>query len=142
MEKLIPMTDFVLEQSEKDEALLSNNAMVGIGTALDNYLIIKNYANFLKKPLKLSYFVPCYVRDGIEIPYTGNTDISSMELFKEFEEAKERVLFDGIEKSKVEWIMFHYSTIEDISNLINDLDFEIKLTETAKEKVKKEIGLI
>lgn len=49
MEKLVSMTDFVLEQME-------NVMLDGTGSVCAR---IGNYANFLKQPLKLEMFVPC-----------------------------------------------------------------------------------
>ena len=79
--------------------------------------LIYNYAIFLKKELKLGYFIPCYVRKGIEIPYTNNIDLQNLELFNEYEEAKKMVIFEGIKiiKSKsmyggvVEYLINKYS---------------------------------
>ena len=49
--KLISMTDFVLEVSK--QTTNEGNSLVR------NFNKIKNYAQFLKQPLKLEMFVPC-----------------------------------------------------------------------------------
>lgn len=89
--KLISMTDFVLEQKDKFE----NKTPITIQETRLFYPRIFGYAEFLKQSLKLEMFVPCYFRDGIAIPYTNETIISSIELFNEYEQAKEKVLFEG-----------------------------------------------
>lgn len=77
MEKLISMTDFVLEQTEllyeKNQSKLIHN--------------IVNYAIFLKQPLKLEMFVPC--------DEDGNVLNQKLCDFSKYEKAKEKVLFEG-----------------------------------------------
>lgn len=56
--KLISMTDFVLEQDNiknVNDAIKFNNCL--------------NYANFIKKPLKLEMFVPCDENGNIYVDY-------------------------------------------------------------------------
>ena len=86
--KLISMTDFVLDQSQN--APLEDYHQVN--ETFVNKVV--SYAYFLKQPLTLGMFVPCYLRDGVWIPYTKDTLLNTIELFNEFEKAKERVLFD------------------------------------------------
>jgi hypothetical protein len=75
--KLISMTDFVLDLQETESRVK--------GT-LDS--VIK-YANFLKQPLKLEMFVPSIDNEPFNYSKHGNK--------KEFEQAKEKVLFEGFE---------------------------------------------
>jgi len=75
--KLISMTDFVLDLQETESRVK--------GT-LDS--VIK-YANFLKQPLKLEMFVPSINNEPFNYSKHGNK--------KEFEQAKEKVLFEGFE---------------------------------------------
>lgn len=96
MKHLIPMTDFVLEQDEKES----------LGGTYDR---IVRYAKFLKRPLKLGMFMPCDEEGNIfeepklccsgrecgcmGMPY----NYSSHEELEEYYEAEERVLFEGFE---------------------------------------------
>ncbi|AQX00453.1 hypothetical protein [Elizabethkingia anophelis] len=97
--KLILMTDFVIEQSKNEDGF---------------YLCFtrcENYAEFLKQSLALWMFVPCDENNvPLEEPIYSITNYgASPEAFKRFEEdrkkfeqAKKRVLFEGfeIEQSK------------------------------------------
>ena len=99
--KLISMADFVLEQvknAKYEEFHQVNETFV-------NKVI--NYAQFLKQPLELWMFVPCD-EDGnvLEHPknYHKNIVIDELKridnynnLIKEYEQAKERCLFEGFE---------------------------------------------
>lgn len=94
MEKLISMTNFVFKVQEEysfEESTLK---------------LIYNYGKFLKQPLTLGMFVPCDL-DGnlLEEPQAYRTQICFDEWdmvydekeCKEYQEAKERVLFEGFE---------------------------------------------
>ena len=103
----------------------------------------ENFDNFLEKPLKLGYFIPCSEMDNPIIFYGGIPSKKKLELF---EEAKQRVLFEGFEYDKEnDWVTYNEfarffvselqnGKVEDLFKLIKD---EITLTETSK----KEIGL-
>ena len=97
--KLISMTDFVLEQNyittldisqidfyDKELSVLSN---------------IRNYANFLKQPLKLEMFVPVSNENGGILSLEGLIDSDGIVLdaieYQEYQQAKEKVLFEGFE---------------------------------------------
>jgi len=87
--KLISMKDFVLEQDNiknVNDAIKFNNCL--------------NYANFIKKPLKLEMFVPCSNENGLPLSLEGLIDsgfvLDEIE-FNEYEQAKEKVLFEGFE---------------------------------------------
>ena len=57
MKNLIPITDFVLEQSEigfEVQSLSHQNK-----NRADRFSKLIKYAKFLKQPLKLEMFVPC-----------------------------------------------------------------------------------
>jgi len=107
--KLISMTEFVLEQSEK---LTQNNipeATIETSHAMaDSYLMMWNYANFLKQPLTLGMFVPCDEYGNVIIE--PNKPELSGKKFKyhagewtynewqeQYQQAKEIVLFEGFE---------------------------------------------
>ena len=107
---------------------------------------IYEYSLFLKQPLKLEMFVPCYYGNGFPIAYTKDTLLNSMELLNEFEEAKERVLFKGFEhylfrqadniKHNKSSKCFSFPNYNGV--IIEDLiSLEVELTESAI----KQIGL-
>lgn len=73
--KLIPMTDFVLEQHEQ---CISSNGRT------------YNYAKFLKQPLTLGMFVPCDLEGNVLEEYH---DLENKNIL--YEDAKKRVLIKG-----------------------------------------------
>jgi hypothetical protein len=90
--KLISMTDFVLG---------NNKEPYMEGT---KYKDLVNYAKFLKEPLKLEMFVPCYSNGNlIEKPNHDKVpemDIEQMKQYwdewnMDYDRAKENVLFEG-----------------------------------------------
>ncbi|WP_353166399.1 hypothetical protein [Empedobacter brevis] len=150
--KLISMTDFVLEQDNKN-------------TYISFCLKVLKYAQFLKQPLTLGMFVPCDEEGNVlEEPtmekygyYSSNHQEEQSgwmyeegedkyyEAFEKHQQAKERVLFEGFELKND--LIFNASTqtfideeilfnLENIENLITYYD-ELTLTETAI----KQIGL-
>jgi len=85
--KLISMTDFVLDTKQNLE----------IGK--DFVEVICNYANFLKQPLKLEYFIACdedgnVLNDSEWKQYEGRTK-GFDEIIQKHQQAKEKVLFEG-----------------------------------------------
>ena len=97
--KLISMTDFVLEQSE----LKTKNTEFELGL-LKSVQLIYNYANFIKQPLTLGMFVPCDLDgnvleeiDEVDGSITYNCDELDFLNTKicEYQQAKDRVIFDG-----------------------------------------------
>lgn len=139
--KLISMTEFVLDKQRFKED--SDTAIFKI----------TNYANFLKQPLKLEMFVPCDEESNFfEEPRQVSPDgIKWEEYLKKYQQAKEKVLFEGFEiKDNVfllndkiffasainaKQFFIHYQTIEDLSN--HFLSNEIILTPNAI----KQLGL-
>ena len=101
----------------------------------------ENFDNFLEKPLKLGYFIPCSEMDNPIIFYGGIPSNKKLELF---EEAKQRVLFEGFEYDKEnDWVTYNEfarffvselqnGKVEDLFKLIKD---EITLTETSKKEI-------
>lgn len=109
---LIPMTDFVLQQiawnieNKKVEKDHSFSDLVALE-------IIEEYANFLKQPLQLGFFVPTDEEGNVLEPHSEpdreeywdrDNDVFNGELFqyrvsqwKAYIKAKERVLFEGFE---------------------------------------------
>lgn len=148
--KLISMTDFVLEQDDKVRKQQINSFKFTMS--------VTYYAIFLKQPLTLGMFVPCD-EDGnvLEEPdfFDGSYDdngygdvdkIMFKECLKEYQQAKERVLFDGCE---IKAIKDHYyvtkegnenifwaswNTLKTIEHLIQ---YNLTLTKTAI----KQLGL-
>lgn len=109
--KLISMTDFVLEQSNNEN--LSKELLKDDGKEFMRiWGKIFSYANFLKQPLEIWMFVPCKLVDGVwvflEEPklvydkedvmgvYNGIFQNHNQYL-DEYQQAKERCLFDGFE---------------------------------------------
>jgi len=103
--KLIDMTDFVLEQSEK--------IAIDITFMVYSEIIIK-YANLLKQPLEIWMFVPCdeygnilekpkSIKDSFNIKsgHGGFFDQKSfLNYMLKYQQAKERCLFEGFEIKK------------------------------------------
>lgn len=90
MEKLISMTDFVLKVQEEysfEESTLK---------------LIYNYGKFLKQPLTIGMFVTAKLVNGewvvLEEPkWVSPEGVKWEDYLKEYQEAKERVLFEGFE---------------------------------------------
>ena len=121
-----------------------------------------NFDNFLEQPLKLEMFVPCdndeeilkpqYIA-GKEVIYNELVEEFIMDKVKEYNEAKEKVLFEGFEIDKNLYLVYkneisigrfisyengskflfrdNFKTIEDL------VEFGFKLT----ENTIKQIGL-
>ena len=95
--KLISMTDFVLSQ-EQPTYLQSEEFE-------EAYYKLHNYANFLKQPLTLGMFVPCDENGNVlEEPNricNMNWGVKKLEdwslNYYEYQQAKERILFEGFE---------------------------------------------
>lgn len=111
MNVLISMTDFVLEQSKIGMEVQSLSHQ--LQNRADRFEKIVKYAQFLKQPLTLGMFVPCdadgNVLEDIETgenlkfhPLTPGDEATEYWIDykirkKEYQEAKERVLFEGFE---------------------------------------------
>lgn len=161
--KLIGMTDFVFETKNwiKENNKVEKDQNFTISIALDK---ISNYAHFLKRPLKLSMFVPCN-EDGIPLPvydtepnkedyWDRDNEVFNAELYKfhlevfrNYKRAKEKVLFEEwvlitewygshlIAKNSYGRDQIYLKDYISIENLL--LDKDLDLTESAI----KEIGL-
>lgn len=131
--KLISMTDFVLEQNKNLQ-----------WTDNDNLQTIINYAEFLKQPLELWMVVPCDENGNIlEDPDIYGEESEELDNYrKEFQQAKERCLFegfyvkDGIVFTPGNIVMVQKSLLEKIT-VENILGYGYKLTQTAI----KQLGL-
>jgi hypothetical protein len=125
--KLIPMVDFVLNQSVN----------LPFVTRFAN---CESYAKFLKQPLKLGFFIPC---DENDVPLVepkdyvcfingigGHIDVTFQE-YKLYQQAKERVLFEGFENIElIKKLIKLNETIE----ILDDLG--LNLTNSAIKKLE------
>jgi len=132
------MTDFVLEYS------------VFGGTHDDLYdgvVMLNNYANFLKQPLKLEMFV-CVDDEGNvleECILTTDTAVTEIKKVEYYYQAKEKVLFEGCSISKLMPDNYHqvYCNSDRIlwlswnkSKTVEDLVLaNLTLTESAKKQI-------
>ena len=97
---LIPMTDFVLQIDKLCPCDLGQDFS---SWTLLKLITIKNYATFLKQPLKLEMFVPCD-EDGdiLDEPMDYEQRLPNImteyddEVYR-YKQAKEKVLFEGFE---------------------------------------------
>ena len=121
MENLISMTDFVLEQ-ERD----FNKGITGWKEYTNSTI---NYAKLLKRPLELWMFVPCVDNKVFNYSKHGNKE--------QYNEAKERCLFEGFTYDKFGYIDYkHYCiNILTLANLTPEhlIKYDLTLTQTAKK---------
>jgi len=166
--KLISMTDFVIE-IEVNEPEVKNFISMSHHT---NYKAIAypkiiSYANFLKRKLELGFFVPCDKGGNVMlIPREWkkkNTPPNQMsvgtysnpkyaEYIKEFNEAKSRVLFEGLEVykypngyieimslakySNMLPLYIHDRKSFNIKNIEELVDYNLTLTQKAIDNIK------
>ena len=138
MKKLIPMTDFVLERSLKDISEYTITEAFKDGAKVMNEIF--NYANFLKQPLKLEMFIACddegNVLEEPEFYYKQENlkHLKGMELLiaeetnkrvSEYQQAKEKVLFEGFDLQTANFWLYAQETIEDL------IYYDLQLTENA-----------
>jgi len=117
MKNLIVMTDFVLKQTQlyPDDLTSASFTQMLIAKFVKDCIA---YANFLKKPLEKWMFVPCKLVDGVWVVLekpdltckrpesNGNCQCGEesvkdcREWWNEYQQAKERCLFDGFEVVK------------------------------------------
>jgi hypothetical protein len=96
------MTEFVLEQTKFIKTADFRTSHIPLNN-------LHNYANFLKQPLCISQFVACKLVDGVWIVMNeplkrnyNNVNINNS-YFKEYQEAKQRVLFEGFEVKEYQY---------------------------------------
>ena len=118
MERLITMTDFVLEQKD------------WFG---DKYkMLIDGYANFLKQPLKLGYFIPCDLEGNVLKTHQHFPNREMAEAYNhKFKEAQERVLFKDINLDGLDMLKHHINQKRTIEYMVQ---FNLELTENAKKQ--------
>lgn len=132
MNKLIAMTDFVLEQEFTIEVQSLTNQW---GSRVSRYNKIMSYAKFIKQPLELGMFVPCD-EDGNVLEEPDNHEFY-MNNFKgefndyysqsyEYQQAKERCLFEGLEIDAVNHHISRGRSVEYLANFGT-----LQLTQTA-----------
>jgi len=133
MEKLIGMTDFVLEQGNPSntDSQFADKIMA--------------YANFLKQPLELWMFVPCKLVNDVWVVLEGpllsvdfweKGDISKE--LQEYQQAKERCLFciqhgneEMFDQCLAKVFLDEFFNIEQLANEIRN----IKLTPAAQKQI-------
>ena len=146
--KLMSMTDFVLEQNKIGMEIQSLTHQQS--DRARRFYLISKYAKFLKQPLTLGMFVTCDDK--------GNVLNEKLCDFNKYQQAKERVFFDGMSKMKLtslygekvikygKDINFNNESIFEIrnnevkmfyENIESIIHFDLTLTETAI----KQIGL-
>lgn len=110
----------------------------------------ENFDNFLEKPLKLGYFIPCD-EEGDILEEPTNYEKRLLNMMTEYNDevytyyqAKAKVLFEGFEYDKEnDWVTYNEfarffaselqnGKVEDLFKLIKD---EITLTETSKKEI-------
>jgi hypothetical protein len=136
--KLISMTDFVLEQNEnfKSDRFYQ-------GQFKDN---VVNYANFLKQPLKLEMFVPCDEDGNVLEEPDQDFELTFWDYstkMSKYEQAKEKVLFEGFEvcnrTTKIDCVVYNEDHIT--LKLLKDKTIEylinrnLTLTPTAIKRI-------
>lgn len=142
MKTLISMTDFVLAQNYT--TTLDMSQIDFYDRELSILSKIRNYAKFLKQPLKLEMFVPCVEGEPIEYFELKKTGGKFCPVGSEIEkEAKEKVLFKNATITPVEdfyivkiggrevWITWTERTIEDIQHINRAYEVDFELTESA-----------
>ena len=139
--KLITMTDFVLEQNYI--TTLDISQIDFYDKELSVLSKIRNYANFLKKPLKLEMFVTCDDNGNVLEDIIGHGMIHNYsEKLKQYEQAKDKVLFDGFDiysngDLHNAFVTFESSRLEimNVENLITDFQYSFYLTPNAIKRI-------
>lgn len=125
MERLIGMTEFVLELKNKEYVTWWQEMVI-------------DYANFLSQKLSLEMFVPCKLVEGVwvvlEVPdFISTFKEGHKERFEEFQEAKDRVLFEGGFDFKDERNFNDWRKDNEIGCVEQLIGFDLKLTASAKK---------
>lgn len=107
------MTDFVLKQ-EQEYANVTRCVKKNL------FLLIVDYAKFMKQPLTLGMFVPCY--DGnilfskpnyydcfLNGSYVNHPQLINYENCVRYKKAEEKVLFEGVKIGRYGNGMFHFT---------------------------------
>ena len=102
-----------------------------------------NYDNFLEQPLKLEMFVPCDDNGNVLEDIIGHGMIHNYsEKLKQYEQAKDKVLFDGFDiysngDLHNAFVTFESSRLEimNVENLITDFQYSFYLTPNAIKRI-------
>ncbi len=110
MKELKSMVEFVKEQFK------------GPKRSTDLCVLFLNYAQFLSQKLELWMFVPCDEEgNGLEEPTEERKKVSLVfyqQELKQYQQAKDRVLFEGFEDIKVVKVLCkQFKNIEDFSQV-------------------------
>lgn len=141
MDKLISMTDFVL-QFDKPAGYYEDQSDF-LEKQVDFMGLCMNYAEFLKTPLNLGMFVPCdeegeVLTEPDEDNYAFYTH-KNLSVQEEWQQAKDRVLFEGYQTkggiAVAKAICATYKVIEDLTHKKIPL-VDLVLTATAKKIIK------
>lgn len=118
--KLISMVDFVVEQGKMTIVIDEWE-----GKRQESLTKIYNYANFLKQPLTLGMFVLCDLEGNVMIkPNAYNNMLNTadwMAYNSDYQQAKERVLFEGLEFDMGIGLNFYY-----IRNAISEITISVE----------------
>ena len=120
--KLISMLDFVLKQNYT--TTLDISQIDFYDKELSILEKIRNYANFLKQPLNLGMFVPCYENGNPIILDTEHKECPiswSIDEIEKYKKAKEKVLFEDLPIVQAKWLVNSFSTIESLSDISNTI---------------------
>ena len=130
--KLIKCSDYVIEVAS---VKMESGETVG-GQIIKEYYSLVDYSNFLKRPLELGMFIPTDKEGNV----LGEPEVmtficveSQSEYLKQYQEAKDRVLFKGftLEMAKnMEYNISRFRTIEYLT------PFDLELTESAIKQLK------
>ncbi|MCQ4139211.1 hypothetical protein [Chryseobacterium sp. EO14] len=90
--KLIPLSDFVLEENKKQGQSMKLSDFHS--NLAESYDLIVSYTNFLKQPLTLGMFVPVD-KHGNVLKYKGFK--ASYKKSQKYYKADEKVLFEGFQ---------------------------------------------
>lgn len=129
--ELISMVEFVLQQEKCLENILTEKLpVIKLASSYDK---IVNYANFLKQPLTLGMFVPCYENGNVlkesilgREPYSNDEeDFKRWERdYKKYNEAKEKVLFKDVKIGSYRNDMFHFTGLGKSYLIINGFIYD------------------
>lgn len=128
--KLISMTDFVLQRAKKSILPLNVIETFKEGGKITNEIF--NYANFLKQPLKLEMFVPCDEEGNVLEEPDKEFELSYWDCstkISKYQQAKEKVLFEGFRVSKAKLFINSEKTIEDL------IKYDLTLTPNATKQI-------
>jgi len=139
--KLIGMVEFVINLSEKIN--FCNSANISLKAL--GFDRITNYAKFLSKELKLSYFIPCTL-DGVPLKepekfkYFDYLNPKGMDDCIDYFEAQQRVLFSGWNISNDKkyivsgnnWIGISFKKLKTVERLVK---YDLTLTNSALKEI-------